>query len=178
MPNRNTSLSASPDWGAFLRELDEELTESVGLHCLGGFVLDVLHSIPRRTGDMDFVEIKPSAQIEKLITLAGKGSQLADKYKLHIQCVAGICTLPDDYEIRLTEVMQAEFRYLLLFALESHDLVLSKLERNSPKDREDVRYLAERGHIDPGVLRDRYRKELSAILGQRDSLRCHPQLLD
>lgn len=47
-----------------------------------------------------------------------------------------------------------------LFGLEGHDLALSKLERNSPRDREDVKYLAHSVPLDLGLLEARYRLEL------------------
>jgi hypothetical protein len=43
-------------------------------------------------------------------------------------------------------------------------LILSKLERNSQKDRDDVAFLAERLHLSPEVLRERYKKELRPYL--------------
>lgn len=39
-------------------------------------------------------------------------------------------------------------------------LILSKLERNSQKDRDDVAFLAASLHLRSEVLRERYRKEL------------------
>jgi hypothetical protein len=48
----------------------------------------------------------------------------------------------------------------LLFALEAHDLALSKLERNGERDRDDVQRLARAGHLKPEVLRERYYSEL------------------
>lgn len=55
-------------------------------------------------------------------------------------------------------------RNLHLFALEPHDLALSKLARNSPIDREDVARLANIVPLDPSVLRQRYQEELRPIL--------------
>ena len=52
------------------------------------------------------------------------------------------------------------FRRLLLPGLEAHDLALSKLERNSARDREDIKYLARVAPLDPPVLESRYPAEL------------------
>lgn len=49
---------------------------------------------------------------------------------------------------------------LRLFALEAHDLALSKLERNSEKDRDDIKHLASAGHIERETLTERYYQEL------------------
>jgi hypothetical protein len=53
---------------------------------------------------------------------------------------------------------------LRLFAVEAHDLALSKLARNSPVDREDVAYLARTVPLDPDTLRLRYRQELRPVI--------------
>jgi hypothetical protein len=47
-----------------------------------------------------------------------------------------------------------------LFALEAHDLALTKLERNFERDREDVMYLAQAGLINRETLVSRYYQEL------------------
>jgi len=56
------------------------------------------------------------------------------------------------------------YRRLRLFALEAHDLALSKLERNSTRDREDVKYLGRKVPLDLAVLEDRYQRELRPYL--------------
>jgi len=48
--------------------------------------------------------------------------------------------------------------------LEAHDLALSKLERNSARDREDVKFLARSVPLDPALLESRYHAELRPYL--------------
>jgi hypothetical protein len=55
-----------------------------------------------------------------------------------------------------------------LFALDPYDLVLTKLERNSLRDREDVFHLAKAIPLDTAVLRMRYEDEMRASLGNPD----------
>ena len=45
-------------------------------------------------------------------------------------------------------------------SFEVHDIVLTKLGRNGPRDRADVEFLARRGAIDPQVLAERFEHEL------------------
>jgi hypothetical protein len=142
-------------WLSFLREVDEALTEPVDVHCLGGFVLGVLWDLPRPTGDIDFIEVRPGRASEKLLGVAGQGSALADKYHLNFQRVA-IAIVPDDYESRLTDITPPGLQSLRLKALEAHDIVLAKVSRNSPRDRADVEFLAGRGVLDPGTLKTRF----------------------
>jgi hypothetical protein len=56
------------------------------------------------------------------------------------------------------------YRRLSLRGLEAHDRALSKLERNSSRDREDVKYLAHTVPLDLAVLEQRYRSELRPYL--------------
>jgi hypothetical protein len=154
-------------WSAFLQELDEHLDHPVELQCFGGFVLVTCYGFPRVTGDMDYVLVRPPEQNERLQEIAGKGSRLSRKHKLHLQYV-GIATLPEDYEARLTEVFPGRFSNLKILVPDPYDLVLSKLERNTPKDREDVQYLAKHIPLDPGVLRQRYNAEMRPYLGNEE----------
>lgn len=50
-------------------------------------------------------------------------------------------------------------RHVHLYALKAHDLALTKSERNSDVDRQDVLDLARAGHLDAATLQDRYLKE-------------------
>ena len=97
--------------------------------------------------------------IELLISLAGEGSALHKKYKVYLQIV-GVAPIPVNYEDRLTEMFAKTFKHLRLFALDPYDLALSKIERNTQRDRDDVKHLARAVPLDLGVLKDRYQKEL------------------
>jgi hypothetical protein len=76
-----------------------------------------------------------------------------------------VATHPDSYESRLTEMFPGTFRHLRLLALDAYDLVLTKLARNSDRDRADVEYLATAVPLDPSVLRDRYKSEMREYVG-------------
>jgi len=82
---------------------------------------------------------------------------------LHFERVAA-ASLPESYGERLTGLFPGRFRNPRLFALDPHDLALSKLTRNSPVDRDDVAHLAKTVPLDPALLRTRYRKELRPIV--------------
>ena len=71
---------------------------------------------------------------------------------------------PEDYEERLTQMFPDAFRNLRLFALDPHDLALTKLRRNSQRDREDVLHLAVTAPLDIETLRARYEK-MRPLLG-------------
>jgi hypothetical protein len=60
--------------------------------------------------------------------------------------------------------MEVVQRIAGIVALEPHDLALSKLVRNSPIDRHDVRQLARAVPLNADILRARYRAELRPII--------------
>ena len=56
------------------------------------------------------------------------------------------------------------FEHLRLYALDPYDLILSKLERNSQNDRDDVAVLAGSLHLSRDWLREGDQKELHPYL--------------
>lgn len=161
MPSATSPELPSP-WREFLQEIDDALSGPIALHCLGGFVATICYGLGRVTSDVDYVEILPFDQLGVLQQLAGPGSALARKHGLYFQHVT-VASLPDSYDDRLTALFPGQLRRLGLFALDPHDLALSKLARNSPVDREDVAYLARTVPLDPALLRARYERELRPI---------------
>jgi hypothetical protein len=151
-------------WKSFLADIDGSLTKRVEFECIGGFVVTALYGLPRPTADVDVLSIVPASQRAFILELAGRGSPLHKKYRLHIECVT-VAAIPEDYEQRLTEMFPGSFSYLRLLALDPYDVALSKLERNSQRDRDDVKFLAEKVPFDLEVLRQRYEKELRPNLG-------------
>ena len=154
-------------WNAFLTEIDRRITRPVSLHCIGGFTIAMLHDLPRPTLDVDCMDVTPAEQIGPLQSLAGPGSDLHKKHGVYLQHV-GIVTVPENYDDRLIRLFAKAFRRLRLFGLEAHDLALSKLERNSARDREDVKFLARAAPLDLAVLQSRYHSEMRPYLANAD----------
>lgn len=161
-------------WRAFLHEVDEHLHHEAHLHCYGGFVIAMCYGFERPTGDVDFLAVVPSDAIRDLLSIAGKESALKKKYGLYLDYF-GTVDHPDGYEERLTEMFPGTFRHLHLWALDPYDLALTKLTRNLPRDREDVRYLAQSVPLDLSLLRSRYENEMRPYLGKpaREDLTLH-----
>ena len=150
-------------WRAFLVDVDGQLPRPIEIHCLGGFVAAFYYDLPRPTNDLDYIAVVPHDAMATLQEIAGIESPLAKKYRVHFQHV-GVASPPESYAERLTELFPEKFRRLRLFALEPHDLALSKLTRNSPIDRDDVAQLAKAVPLDARVLRARYQRELRPII--------------
>jgi len=152
-------------WDAFLTELDRALDEPVELHCIGGFVVALAYGIGRPTADVDVLEVRPPEARAQLGRLAGLRSALHRRHKLYLQQVTVLGAYPEDYATRLTEMFPGALGRLRLFALDPYDLALTKLERNSPRDREDVFHLAKSVPLDTAWLRKRYEDEMRPSLG-------------
>lgn len=78
-------------------------------------------------------------------------------------------TLPERYAERLTDIFTGEFEKLRILIVDPYDLALSKLERNSDVDIEDVKHLARATTFDLDVLAERYREELRSFLAGPES---------
>jgi len=145
-------------WRSFLADVDALLSEVVYLHCCGGFVVTQVYGVARTTSDVDFLGVVPNVR-ESLTRIAGKGSALHRKHKVYLDAVT-VATPPENYQERLLPIFPHAWVHLRLYALEAHDLALSKLERNLDRDRDDVQQLARAGYLKPEILKKRYRDEL------------------
>ncbi len=172
--NRIRKHDLRSPWAEFLKEVDELLSGPVEIHCVGGFVVMARYGLDRPTSDVDYISAVPESEQANLEAIAGRESRLAKKYKVCVQYV-GVANHPRDYDKRLIEMFPERFRNLRMLALDPYDLVLSKLERNSPKDAEEVEYLAKNLSLDPGILRERYNHELRPYLSREG---WHDQTLD
>ena len=163
-----------PPWSGFLEELDNLLDEPFEFHCIGGFAVVVQYGLPRGTNDLDYFTLVPANRIAELEELAGEGSDLARKHKVHVHHAA-VATLPENYEERMKEIFPGHFKKIRLFVLDPYDLILSKLSRNIERDRDDVKHVSRTLHLDGDVLKERYYSELRhALIG---SVEWHDQTI-
>lgn len=171
MPSESRPRAALPSpWDEFLAELDSQLEHTVEMHCAGAFVLIALYGREIPTGDIDYIEAIPPEDVETLQTLAGPDSRMAKKYGLQLQFVpkGGIADVPENYASRLIRLFPGCFSNLHLRALDPHDLVLSKVTRNAPRDERDFAFLAGKGLLDPAVLQDRYQEEMRPYISNEE----------
>lgn len=148
----------SEPWLSFLTDLDAALDSPAGFHCIGGFVVSQHYGFARETADLDVLTVIRPEFAERVAALAGKGSPLQRKHRVYIDRV-GVANYPDDEETRLVRVCPI-WANVQLWALEPHDLVLTKWERSNDRDIRDVMYLAQAGLIVRDTLISRFEKEL------------------
>ena len=151
-------LDLPQHWSDFLEAVDKQLETPVTLHCIGGFVVEAVYGIPRRTADLDYIRIDPSGAFQTLEEIAGQQSELARKHNLYLQ-MAAVADFPDNYEKRLKKLALG-LKMIQLSVLDSYDLILTKLSRNSGKDREDVKALAKLQNLSFSILAKRYEEEM------------------
>ena len=167
-------IPAEP-WLSFLTDLDEAIEDTTELHCIGGFVVVHAYGLARSTADIDVLSVVPPDRGAVIIGLAGKGSTLHLMHRVYLDVVT-VATAPEAYQERLRPMFASAWKRLRLFALDPHDLALSKLERNFERDRADVEHLARQGLLSATTLRRRYQDELRPYLLSRHSW--HDQTLE
>jgi hypothetical protein len=157
MPAETSDPVPAP-WSGFLDAIDARLTVPTDIHCIGGFVMTLQYGLSRATADVDVMEAAPTTALTELQRIAGRGSELEGRFRVYLQVVR-VAMYPENYASRLVPMWPERFRRLRLFALEAHDLALTKLDRNSDVDRQDVQQLAAAGLINAATLRKRYEEE-------------------
>ena len=150
-------------WNSFFYELDTKLDEEVCLYCVGGFAITIQYGLPRQTADIDVLSIAPT-----VLAIAGNGSRLHTKHHVYIQPMGGIVTLPENHMERVAELFPGRYRRLRLFGLDPYDLALSRLERNSQRDRDDIKHLSKTIPLDLEILERRYRIEQRPYLANEE----------
>jgi len=160
-------LQLPSPWLEFLSAVDHALSSKVEVHCIGGFVLTLAYGARRTTGDVDYLTVAPSDAAAEIERLAGRQSKLAKTHKIFFHRAVGVTDLPENYDGRLVD-LELGFDNLSLRVLEIYDLALSKLSRNSPKDREDVKFLAWSHNLSFAVLHERYANEMKPWIANDD----------
>jgi hypothetical protein len=61
-----------------------------------------------------------------------------------------------------------DLRNLTLWVSEPYDLLLCKLLRNGPKDREDAKYLIQKLRLEFATFCDRWRQEMAPKIPNKD----------
>ena len=150
-------------WLSFLGELDRRTSSRMELQCIGGFALTVAYGAPRTTADLDVLWAVHQPSPDDVLESAVRGGELHRRFGVFIDRVT-VVTAPCDYISRLIPICPDAFQHLALSTLDPCDLALCKLERNSQRDREDVKWLARQPGFDAALLRRRYHEELREFL--------------
>jgi len=123
----------------------------------------VQYGLPRPTGDIDLLFVSSELVRDELLSAGGRGSPLHRKHRLYVDYVV-LSVEPADYRSRVIEMFPGTLVNLRLFCLDPYDLALTKLDRNSPKDRSDFLHLAHVVPLDFSILRDRFETEVATYI--------------
>jgi hypothetical protein len=151
-------------WKQLLDAVDAAAAQEIAIQCIGGFVLEIAYGLSRSTVDLDILAVSPPAEAAFVERIAGRESALARKHGVYFQHVTILSAYPDGYEERLMAMFPGRYRRLRLWALEPHDLALTKIERNWELDRSDLTLMAKAGLLDAGILKHRYESEMRPYL--------------
>ena len=144
----------------FLEELDGRWTDSSGsritLRVLGSTALFLQTTYVRGTKDGDVFETDQIDRQtrERLLAIAGPGTQMHHRHRIYLDIVArGVPLLPPDplwhgYPLALV--------HFDVVVLDITDVVVSKLKRWNANDRDDVRAMVTMGHVDHDHLVERF----------------------
>jgi len=125
------------------------------------------YGLGRGTADLDVLTVIPKEAGARVLQLAGKGLALHKKHRVYIDYV-GVANHPADYGKRLIPVFPI-WSKVRLWALEPHDLSLTKLERSNDRDIRDVMFLAQAGLIKRDTLMSRFETELGTLHNEPDA---------
>lgn len=152
----------------FFEELDRlwrpAPAEKIPLQIIGSTALMLQAGYERGTKDSDILEtaalIGPVG--EKLLSLAGKNSDLNKRYGIYLDIVgSGIPFLPVKPVFNALP-MFAGLKNFKITALDITDVAVSKLKRFTSNDAADIRAVVEKGLINPGLLVSRFRAAVDA----------------
>jgi hypothetical protein len=140
----------------FLKAIDEELVkhakagETVDLHLIGRSALIVRYGLSLATTDVDIVHHHGCELECKAVELFGKGTIRAEQLGFYLEPVPqGLPPIPGGY-CRRSQDVPGSWQVFRPKQPEPHDLVVTKLKRFHPKDRQDIQIICDSGdlHVD------------------------------
>ena len=149
----------------FLKCLDAQLSEPKDLILIGGAAASLAYGVNRVTDDID--TIQNISELEQALHRAREQTGL----EIPLQEV-GVWDGPYDFEDRL-ESLDLGFRNLRIIVPERHDLALMKVVRGQENDRDVISQMAETVGLDETILVDRFRNEMSHVIGDPQNLRAN-----
>lgn len=144
----------------FLAALDRYLEgiadgRRLDLYLLGRSALILDFQLRTSTKDIDFLQQADSELAKRALEMFGRDTPNAAKLDLYLEAVPeGLPPIPGGFRKRCRE-MAGPWKVIRLFLPEPHDLAATKLKRFAPRDREDLRWLADQGKLEPELLRQR-----------------------
>lgn len=151
----------------FLDALDGHLQAPARLVLIGGSAASLAYGVENVTKDIDtFGDDGGSVAVQRAVALA----QVSSGLKIPLG-PAGVADAPYECESRVLPVWPGRWNWLELFALERHDLALSKVVRGVQGDIEHVVAIHRLHPLDYNTLVERYLGEMTHVIARVESLR-------
>lgn len=151
---------------AFLVEVDELLTEPVGMEIIGGAAALLAYGATSATKDIDSFE-NIDERISRVALLTARKIPL-DR--------AAVADPPYNYEDR-RQRLNLPLRNLTVWVPERHDLLLMKAVRAARHDEEVIQEMHEAEPFDLEIIVKRYNEEMGQIIGDHRILDQKLQLI-
>jgi hypothetical protein len=154
----------------FLAEIDalwvSEARKPISLRIIGSAALMLQSTYDRGTKDSDVLETEQLTKAikERLLALAGQGSELHTRHKMYLEIVAGgLPFLPQRPRFHRLKSLDKRLEHFELEVLDIVDVVVSKLKPFRPQDLEDIRAMIELGKVEHRRLVERFRSAVDAF---------------
>lgn len=163
----------------FLTDIDRRWTEptpvKMRLPIIGSAALMLQADYERGTKDSDVLETAELAGTtgERLVRLAGKGSDLHRRWRMYLEIVAAALPfLPQSPAWLDVPDLNAELRNFSVAVLDVVDVVVSKLKRFNPNDASDIAAMIDRDLVphDNLILRFKSAVESYSMDARADDL--------
>lgn len=142
----------------FLDLIDQELARVAGpgerleIYHIGRSALMFHHGSTAGTKDLDMIQMNTRLE-QHAEQIFGGASENAKTLSLYLQLVPqGIPPVPQSFRKRCVEIVGG-WRIVRLWRLDPHDLAATKMKRFEARDREDLRFLCDEGHLNEERLR-------------------------
>ncbi len=155
---------AAPELKAFLTSADRHLKKKAELVLIGGSAAALAHGATSITDDIDSTE-HPSSVLEAALEAARRETGLAIPVGK-----STVADFPYEYESRLVRCLPT-LKRLKVWALEKHDLALSKAVRCEETDLQQLAEIHQRSPFDFDTLIARFQKEMGHAIGNPVTVR-------
>lgn len=149
----------------YLEEIDKSIEQEVTLIAVGGTAMTLL-GLKEATKDVDFCTLKRE---ERSIVKAA-AEKVKGKIRMDLFSEGYIFSvqLPDDYA-KMAKQSDFKFKKLALKILHPVDIIISKTDRLSERDAEDIKALIREKRIRKKALEQRYREAIESVPGKREN---------
>lgn len=149
----------------FLTALDAAIDEPTAVLVIGGAAAIIHYGAESPTHDIDtFQRLSPA--LERAAATAAERTGLDIPVSF-----AAVADAPHDFEDRLEPVTELGLKKLAIYVPERHDLALMKTVRGYEHDIAVIAELHGKQPFDLGVLKTRFRDEMSHVIKDPRSLR-------